>query len=164
MSDDRNSEPGRTLLEAISVLTGVKVAGPSTGLAEEEARRIVSGRFETLQIGDANTALEAKEIVALVSGKSIFGVDYDGDPYVIAFAADGRGTLNMAGRAPDAGRWWVDPDADTISSQWETVGGGREIICQYYRTDVPGLYKSGWSESGRWSVFFAVSGTAEGAN
>lgn len=146
------------------MLTGVELAGPRTDLPDEEARRIVSQRFETLEIGDADTALDAGEIIALISGKSIFGVDYDGDPYVIAFAADGRGTLNMAGRLPDAGRWWVDPDADTIASQWETVGGGREIVCRYYRTDVPGLYKSGWSGSGRWSVFFVVAGSAEWAN
>lgn len=157
----------RRSLLASAIAVGAGLALPRSAHAHgdvtlDQARQIIGDRHKQFVLDGTDRRMTAPEISDLVTGNTIYGVLYDDDPYVLAFRPDGSGGLKIADRPLDTGRWWIDEDAGTITSQWEVAAGGEALVQDYFLTGESGVYKTITQPKDRWSMFLLEEGIAPG--
>ena len=156
----------RTLvMSAISIAVGLGTPHPSladTGpLTLDEARNVIGDRYRIFDIGDDDRQLTGAEIGQRVSSNTLYGVAYHGEPYVLAFKADGTGRLIVANEPIQTGRWWID--GDEVYGHWQRTGGGEPHAHYYYATGETDVYKQrrrpGYDDGlDKWSMFLVARG------
>jgi len=160
-SNDTTGPSRRSLLlTAIASSAGLALmrkAGAGD-MSLEQAREIIGDRHKTFEVAEDDRRLQAGEIEERVAGNTLYGMLYDDDPFVLSLFPDGTATLVIADRPLDHGRWWIDADNHTISSQWDFAAKSVELKQQYYETGEPGLFKTVTEPMDRWSLFLIEPG------
>ncbi len=154
----------RTLLiAAIATAAGLSVPNQARAhgaMSLERAKQIIGDQHKTFKVDGAERQLTAPEITELVTGKTLYGMLYDDEAYILAFNPDGTGVLKIADRPLDKGRWSIDPKTDTITSQWENAADGEALVQNYYTSKQDGVFKTITKPKNRWSMFVMEKGIA----